>query len=809
MTEQILNTERSQEHSVPNKLPLLALRDVVVYPHMQIALFVGREKSIKAVDVARSSDNLVFVVAQKDSLTEDIDQNNLYQYGTVAKIVQVVNHENDENCIKVLIEGLHRAKLDQIIDHEEYFTSEHTLSPMHVPFDKVAQEQQLQELKALFTQYAEAKLRNARELVAAANKIEDILQLLFFVATRVPLNIDVKQNFLEKDDFESHLNALMTYLLQQSEEQQIEQNLHDNVKRQMEKNQREYFLNEKMKVIQRELSDMNGGSEDEVAELEKRLVEADLPEHVRKKAEAEFRKLKAMQPASSEAAVVRNYLDVILDTPWNKASKVSINLPKAQEILDADHYGLDEVKERIVEYLAVQSRVKKLRGPILCLVGPPGVGKTSLGASIAKATGREFIRMALGGVRDEAEIRGHRRTYIGAMPGKIVQSLSKVGVKNPLFLLDEIDKMAQDYRGDPASALLEVLDPSQNNKFNDHYLDLDLDLSEVMFICTANSMNIPEALLDRMEVIRLPGYTEDEKVNIASRYLVPKAIKDNGLRTKELTVHEEAIRDIVQRYTREAGVRSLEREVSKIARKVVKEAVSKKAKNLHIDVNSENLPEYLGAHKFDYGVAEDEAQIGRVNGLAWTSVGGELLTIEVATMKGKGNFITTGSLGDVMQESIKAAMTVVRTRADALGIEPSIFAETDVHVHLPEGATPKDGPSAGLALTTALVSAFTGIPIRADIAMTGETTLRGQALRIGGLKEKLLAAHRGGIKLVFIPHDNIRDLSEIPDNVKEGLEINAVKSIDDILPLALVERPKPLVKAPIVKPVEENKSARH
>ncbi|MHA3115129.1 endopeptidase La [Acinetobacter sp. ANC 4635] len=809
MTEQILNLESSQELTIPNILPLLALRDVVVYPHMQIALFVGREKSIKAVDMARSSDNLVFVVAQKDSLTEDIDQDNLYQYGTVAKIVQVVNHENDENCIKVLIEGLHRAKLEKIIDQTEYFTAEHTLSPMSVALDQDTQDERLQELKALFAQYAEAKLRNARELITAATKIDDLQQLLFFVATRVPLNIEVKQNFLEHDEFEAHLKELMTYLLQQSEEQQIEQTLHDSVKRQMEKNQREYFLNEKMKVIQRELSDMNGGAEDDVAELEKRLAEADLPEHVRKKAEAEFRKLKAMQPASSEAAVVRNYLDVILDTPWNKASKVSINLPKAQEILDADHYGLDDVKDRIVEYLAVQSRVKKLKGPILCLVGPPGVGKTSLGESIAKATGREFVRMALGGVRDEAEIRGHRRTYIGAMPGKIVQSLTKVGVKNPLFLLDEIDKMAQDYRGDPASALLEVLDPSQNSKFNDHYLDLDLDLSEVMFICTANSMNIPEALLDRMEVIRLPGYTEDEKVNIASRYLVPKAIKDNGLRNKELTVHEEAIRDIVRRYTREAGVRSLEREISKIARKVVKEAVSKKAKSLHIDVTEQNLPDYLGVHKFDYGMAESEAQVGRVNGLAWTSVGGELLTIEVAAVKGKGKFITTGSLGDVMKESITTAMTVVRTRADELGIEASRFDETDIHVHLPEGATPKDGPSAGLALTTALVSAFTGIPIRADIAMTGETTLAGRALRIGGLKEKLLAAHRGGVKLVFIPQDNVRDLAEIPDNVKEGLEIKAVKSIDEILPLALTQQPTPLPKTPLVATVAENQTARH
>ncbi|MBF7685001.1 endopeptidase La [Acinetobacter sp. B10A] len=809
MAEQILNHDGFEEATpIQNVLPLLALRDVVVYPHMQIALFVGREKSIQAVDVARSNDNLVFVVAQKDSLTEDIDQNNLYQYGTVAKIVQVVNHENDENCIKVLIEGLHRSELKTIIEHDNYLSAEHSISPIDVNIDQETQTKSIQELQGLFAQYAEAKLRNSRELIAAANKIEDLQQLLFFVATRVPLTIEAKQKFLEYNDFNSHYKELTHYLLQQSEEQQIEQGLHDNVKRQMEKNQREYFLNEKMKVIQRELSDINGGAEDEVAELEKRLAEADLPEHVRKKAESEFRKLKAMQPASSEAAVVRNYLEAILDTPWNKASKVSINLSKAQDILDKDHYGLDEVKERIVEYLAVQSRVKKLRGPILCLVGPPGVGKTSLGESVAKATGREFVRMALGGVRDEAEIRGHRRTYIGAMPGKIVQSLTKVGVKNPLFLLDEIDKMAQDYRGDPSSALLEVLDPSQNNKFNDHYLDLDLDLSEVMFICTANSMNIPEALLDRMEVIRLPGYTEDEKVNIASRYLVPKAIKDNGLRGKELTIHEEAIRDIVQRYTREAGVRSLQREISKVARKVVKDAVSKKAKHLETEVNTTNLPNYLGVHKFDYGIAEEQAQIGRVNGLAWTSVGGELLTIEVAAVKGKGKFITTGSLGDVMKESITAAMTVVRTRADELGIEASRFEETDVHVHLPEGATPKDGPSAGLALTTALVSAFTGIPIRADIAMTGETSLRGHALRIGGLKEKLLAAHRGGIQLVFIPQDNVRDLAEIPDNVKEGLDIRAVKTIDDVLPLALTEMPKPL-PTPITKSVTTPKVTRH
>lgn len=802
-------TTQSPILPVEGSLPLLALRDVVVYPHMQIALFVGRPKSIKAVEIARNHDNLVFVVAQKDSLAEEIDNENLYKYGTVCRIVQVVNHENDDNCIKVLIEGLYRARLDQILDLDDYMRAETTAEPVPVALSAEQQKHERESLTILFTQYAEAKLRNARELNAAAEKIEDLLELVYFIATRAPLAIDIKQKFLEQADIEAHVKELAEYLLQQSEEQQIEQNLHENVKRQMEKNQREYFLNEKMKVIQRELSDMNGGGEDDVSELEKRLEEADLPDDIRKKAEGELRKLKSMQAASSEAAVVRNYLDWILNTPWKKASKVSIKLDRAQQILDADHYGLEEVKERIIEFLAVQSRVKQLKGPVLCLVGPPGVGKTSLGESIAKATGREFVRMALGGVRDEAEIRGHRRTYIGAMPGKIVQHLSKVGVKNPLFLLDEIDKMAQDYRGDPASALLEVLDPSQNHKFNDHYLDLDLDLSEVMFICTANSMDIPAPLLDRMEVIRLPGYTEDEKVNIAERYLIPKAIKSNGLKDKELSIKEDAVRDLVRRYTREAGVRNLEREISKICRKVVKEAVTSRSKNVHIDIDTNNLSEYSGVYKFDYGQAENDAQVGRVTGLAWTSVGGELLTIEAAAMKGKGAYTATGSLGDVMQESIKAAMTVVRTRGDQLGIPHERFGETDIHVHMPEGATPKDGPSAGIALTTALVSAMTGIPIRADVAMTGEVTLRGRVLRIGGLKEKLLAAHRGGVKLVLIPEENVRDLNEIPDNVKQGLEIRAVKTIDEVLPAALVRMPEPLPQTPLAPKVESEKAARH
>ena len=790
-------------------LPLLALRDVVVYPQMQIALFVGRPKSIRAVEEARQADDLVFVVAQKDSLAEGIDNSNLYEYGTVCRIVQVVNHENDDNCIKVLIEGLHRAHLDQIHDLDDYMRATVHAEPVQLSLSDAEQAEQRQALQVLFAQYAEAKLRNSRELIHAAEKLEDLLELVYFVATRVQLPIDTKQKFLEHADMDAHLHELTGYLMRQGEEQKIEQSLHESVKRQMEKNQREYFLNEKMKVIQRELSDMNGG-DDDMGELEKKLADADLPAEVRKKADAEFRKLKAMPAASSEAAVVRNYLDWILSTPWKKASKVSIKLDKAQQILDADHYGLEEVKDRILEFLAVQSRVKQLKGPVLCLVGPPGVGKTSLGESIAKATGREFVRMALGGVRDEAEIRGHRRTYIGAMPGKIVQHLAKVGVKNPLFLLDEIDKMAQDYRGDPASALLEVLDPSQNHKFNDHYLDMDLDLSEVMFICTANSMNIPGPLLDRMEVIRLPGYTEEEKVNIAERYLVPKAVKANGLKPREIQIGEDAVRELIRRYTREAGVRNLEREISKICRKVVREAVSHKHSG-PVQVTEANLADYSGVYKFDFGRAEDEAQVGRVTGLAWTQVGGELLTIEAAAVKGKGNYIATGSLGDVMQESIKAAMTVVRTRGDALGIAHTRFGETDIHVHMPEGATPKDGPSAGIALTTALVSALTGIPVRADVAMTGEVTLRGRVLQIGGLKEKLLAAHRGGVKLVLIPQDNVRDLKEIPDNVKAGLEIRPVSSIDEVLEAALVRKPEPLPPepAPVVNKVDLAADARH
>jgi len=788
-------------------LPLLALRDVVVYPHMQIALFVGRAPSVKAVELAQAEyGNKVLVVAQKDSLTEDIDQDNLYQYGTVCRIVSTMPHDSDENCIKVLIEGQYRARVDNIENHDELLMASFTRADLDISMSESQQKNTIQALTTLFEGYADARLRNARELTRVAKRIDDLLELVYFISTRVSMDLDIKQSFLEEDDIKTHINTLTEYLVKQSAEQNIEQDIQDAVRQQMEDNQREYFLNEKMKAIKNELSDMNDGAfdEDDVAELEQRLEDADLPEDVRKKAEQELKKLKMMPPASSESSVVRNYIEWILDTPWNATTKVSINLDKAKTVLDEDHYGLQDVKDRILEYLAVQSRVKKLRGPILCLVGPPGVGKTSLGESIARATGRKFVRMALGGVRDEAEIRGHRRTYIGAMPGKIVQSLAKVEVKNPLFLLDEIDKMAQDFRGDPASALLEVLDPSQNDTFNDHYLDMDLDLSQVMFICTANSMDIPPALLDRMEVIRLPGYTEEEKVNIAQKYLVPKAIKNNGLKEGEIEIVEAALHSIVRSYTREAGVRNLEREVNKICRKVVRGSVEthgarapKKAERELVVVDDKNIDDYLGVHQYDYGLAEEEPEIGRVTGLAWTQVGGELLTIEAVAMKGKGELSFTGSLGDVMKESIRAAMSVVRARGDSLGIDYETFKTTDVHVHMPEGATPKDGPSAGGALTTALVSALTGIAIRPDIAMTGEITLRGKILRIGGLKEKLLAAHRGGIKHVLIPATNERDLADIPDNVKEGLTIQPVATIDEILKVALVSIPVPLKPAKV------------
>lgn len=782
-------------------LPLLAVRDVVVYPHMQIALFVGREQSIKAIELAQDAyDGELIAVSQKDSLAEEINVDNLYQFGTRCRIVSTMPHDSHDKCLKVLIEGLERVKVGEINEQDDQGSLQVSFDAADIKLELSDGEIKAQKsvLLELFAEYAEHNLRNFRELVRVASNIDDLLELIYFIATRTQLPLDKKQALLESGDVKAHFATLSEYFINTKAERSLESELQDAVRKQMENNQREYFLNEKMKAIKNELSDLNGADDDDT-ELENRLKAADLPDDVRKKAESEFKKLKQMPASSSEAAVVRGYVEWILDTPWNKTSKVSINLKKAKETLDKDHYGLDDVKDRILEYLAVQSRVKQIRGPILCLVGPPGVGKTSLGESIARATGRKFVRMALGGVRDEAEIRGHRRTYIGAMPGKIVQSLSKVEVKNPLFLLDEIDKMAQDFRGDPASALLEVLDPSQNKAFNDHYLDLDLDLSQVMFICTANSMNIPPALLDRMEVIRLPGYTEDEKLAIANNYLIPKALEQNGLGKDELDITDDAVMSIIRHYTREAGVRNLEREINKISRKAVRSQVEthgiKRKKGVKFDtvvVTDDNISDFLGVKPFDYGLAEQEPEVGRVTGLAWTSVGGELLTIESATMQGKGELVFTGSLGDVMKESIRAAMSVVRAGGDRFGIDYEKFKNTDLHIHMPEGATPKDGPSAGIALTTAIVSAMTGIAIRADIAMTGEVTLRGKVLRIGGLKEKLLAAHRGGIKQVLIPKSNERDLAEIPDNVKESLTITPVESIDEVLAAALVEKLRPI-----------------
>ncbi|ELA08804.1 ATP-dependent protease La [Moraxella macacae 0408225] len=813
-------------------LPLVALRDVVVYPYMQIALFVGREASVNAVELAKSEhDGLVFVIAQQDSMFEEINPDNLYQYGTVCRIISTMPHESDKNAVKVLIEGLYRAKLEDVSNiYDEVLIAHIALKPNKSRINKTQQQEYKDTLLGLFAEYAQSRLRNFRELLKVADKIERLEELLYFIATRVSLDIEAKQSFLENDNLRTNLENLMDYLVKQEADQNIEQELQEKVRNQLENNHREYVLNEKMKVIKNELNGMrqeNGEPEllsddDDIDDLATKIKEANLPDMVRKKAESELRKLKMMPPASSESAIVRTYIEWILDTPWQKASDVHIDLPKATQVLDNDHYGLKDVKDRILEFLAVQSRVDKLKGPILCLVGPPGVGKTSLGESIARATGREFIRMALGGVRDEAEIRGHRRTYIGAMPGKIVQSLAKVGVKNPLFLLDEIDKMAQDFRGDPASALLEVLDPSQNHSFNDHYLDMDLDLSQVMFICTANSMDIPPALLDRMEIIRLSGYTEDEKINIADKYLLPKAVHQNGLIDNEIDITTDAIQAIVQRYTREAGVRNLEREINKIARKVVKTNVehekpsksktanSKKRKTAPtVTVTADNIHDYLGVQPYDFGLAEQDPEIGRITGLAWTQVGGELLTIEAVATQGKGELNFTGSLGDVMKESIRASMTVVRARGESLGISYENFKGTDIHVHMPEGATPKDGPSAGIALTTALASALTGIAIRSDIAMTGEVTLRGKVLRIGGLKEKLLAAHRGGIKHVLIPKANERDLVDIPDNVKEGLTIQAVENIDEVFLASFVKAPTPLKPADLAMDLAGNKALKN
>lgn len=769
-------------------LPLLPLRDVVVYPHMVIPLFVGREKSINALQAAMADDKKILLVAQKEAQHDEPNDEDIYHIGTLATILQLL--KLPDGTVKVLVEGNERATINSTGDAEGYLTAEVTV----IPEGKISQAKAdilMRTVKNQFEQYVKAGKKIPNDALTAVNGIDAAGQLADTVAAHMALPLDKKQEILEIADTAKRLEFLIAFLESELDLFQVEKRIRGRVKKQMERSQREYYLNEQMKAIQKELGDIDSDAPSEAEALEKRITEAKMPKEAQEKALAELKKLKMMAPMSAEASVLRTYLDWMTNVPWAKRSRVMLDMERARKILDEDHYGLEDVKERVLEFLAVQKRVKKLKGPILCLVGPPGVGKTSLGESIAKATNRKFVRMALGGVRDEAEIRGHRRTYIGSMPGRLVQQMSKVGVKNPLFLLDEIDKMGMDHRGDPASALLEVLDPEQNHAFNDHYLEVDYDLSEILFICTANSMNIPGPLLDRMEVIRIPGYTEDEKINIARRYLLAKQIKNNGIKKGELTVSDEALRDIVRYYTREAGVRSLEREIAKITRKAVKSLVLKTAK-APIEVNSENLKDYLGVRKFDYGIAEKEDQVGLATGLAWTQVGGELLNIEAVTVPGKGLHVRTGSLGDVMQESIQTATTVVRSRAQSLGIPASYLQKHDMHIHMPEGATPKDGPSAGIGMCTAMVSVLTGIPVKADVAMTGEVTLRGQVLRIGGLKEKLLAAHRGEIKTVIIPQANERDLAEIPENILQDIVIKPVKTIEEVLNIALASSPKSL-----------------
>ncbi|GAB2749422.1 endopeptidase La [Melaminivora jejuensis] len=773
----------------PIDLPLLPLRDVVVFPHMVIPLFVGRAKSIKALEQAMEADRRIMLVAQKTAAKDEPQVADLFEVGCVSTILQML--KLPDGTVKVLVEGQQRAAVVQVEESEALFTA--TLRPL-----PVAEAGATSEVEALrravmqqFDQYVKLNKKIPSEILASIASIEDAGRLADTIAAHLPLKLDNKQVVLGLADVKERLENLFEQLEREVDILNVDKRIRGRVKRQMEKNQRDFYLNEQVKAIQKELGEGEEGAD--IEEIEKKIKSAKMPAEARKKAEAELKKLKLMSPMSAEATVVRNYIDVLVGLPWSKKTKVRHDLALAEDVLNEDHYGLEKVKDRILEYLAVQQRVDKLKAPILCLVGPPGVGKTSLGRSIAKATGRKYVRMALGGMRDEAEIRGHRRTYIGAMPGKVLQNLNKVGTRNPLFLLDEIDKLGMDFRGDPSSALLEVLDPEQNHKFGDHYVEVDFDLSDVMFVATSNSMNIPPALLDRMEVIRLSGYTEDEKTNIALKYLLPKQMENNGVRAGELEITEAAVRDIVRYYTREAGVRSLERELSKICRKVVK-AVQLKQTSGPVEVTPENLHEYLGVRKYTYGRAEHDNQVGQVVGLAWTEVGGDLLTIEVATMPGKGSITRTGSLGDVMKESVEAARTVVRSRARLLGIKDEAFDKRDLHIHVPDGATPKDGPSAGAAMATAIVSALTGIPVRADVAMTGEITLRGEITAIGGLKEKLLAALRGGIRTVLIPQENVKDLQDIPDNVKSGLEIVPVKWIDKVLEVALERKPEPLTE---------------
>ncbi|MBL4638399.1 MAG: endopeptidase La [Proteobacteria bacterium] len=767
-------------------VPVLPLRDVVVYPHMVIPLFVGREKSIKALEAATDENKEILLIAQKDSTDDDPSTDDLYETGTLANILQLL--KLPDGTVKVLVEGKRRAKVAYFDTSKDYFDAEVAVFIEQQPDDREA-DVLMRTLMGQFEQYVKLNKKIPPEVIASLSGIDDIARMADTVAAHMVLKLEDKQLLLEMTNVNERIEKLMSFLEAEIDIQHIEKRIRGRVKKQMEKSQREYYLNEQMKAVQKELGELDDVG-NEIDELSEKISKAGMSMEAKDKAESELKKLKMMSPMSAEASVVRNYIEALLEVPWKKRSRVTLDLNHAQKILDQDHFGLEKVKERIVEYLAVQKRVKKLKGPILCLVGPPGVGKTSVAQSIARATNRKYTRMALGGVRDEAEIRGHRRTYIGSMPGKVIQNLSKVGVKNPLFLLDEIDKMAQDFRGDPASALLEVLDPEQNSTFSDHYLEVEYDLSDVMFVCTANTLNIPDALRDRMEIIRLAGYTEDEKLSIAQQYLLPKALKENGLKKGEVNIDATAIQEIIRRYTREAGVRNLQREISKICRKLVKKIIQEKLTE-QLVVSADNLEDYLGVYHYQYGVKEEYDQVGQVTGLAWTEVGGELLTIEVAIMPGKGKSNYTGKLGDVMQESIQAATTVMRSRATDWGIPVDFMQNHDIHVHVPEGATPKDGPSAGIGMCTALVSAITGIAVKANVAMTGEITLRGEVLAIGGLKEKLLAAHRGGIDTVLIPIENVKDLKEIPENVKQGLKIIPVRWITEVLDIALQSMPKP------------------
>ena len=768
-------------------LPLLPLRDVVIFPSVVTPLFVGREKSIIALQASMASDKQIMLITQKEAEKDDPAPEDLFQIGTIATILQLI--KLPDGTVKVLVEGNKRANINKIESYEDYVVV--NVSAIDEEIETEEAKKYIPSLRKNFQEYVKVTRKATPEVLSTVNSIDSLSRLTDTLVGHLSIDIKEKQKILETTNLIDRAEKILSYLASQLDLTKVEKRIRGRVKKQMEKSQKEYYLNEQMKALKKELGELDESEEAEI--LHKQILDAGMSKEAEEKALSELQKYRMMSPMSAEASVVRSYIEWVVNIPWKKKSKIRKDLSKANDVLNEDHYGLEEVKERILEYLAVQKRVKKLKGPVLCLLGPPGVGKTSLGESIARATNRKFVRMSLGGVRDEAEIRGHRRTYIGSMPGRILQKLSRIGVKNPLFLFDEVDKIGMDFRGDPASALLEVLDPEQNHTFNDHYLEVDYDLSDIMFVCTANSMNIPPALIDRMEIIRLPGYTEDEKINIADRYLIPKQMKNNGLKENELVITPDSIKDLIRYFTREAGVRALEREISKICRKLVKNNSDKK-KPKSLKLKPDLLEEYCGVRKFEYGEADEKDRIGQVTGLAWTQVGGELLTIEASSFDGKGKIIKTGSLGDVMQESIQAAMSVVRSRIESLGIDPSFHENQDIHIHVPEGATPKDGPSAGIGMCTAVASVLSKIPVRADVAMTGEITLRGEVLKIGGLKEKLLAARRGGIKVVLIPEGNVRDLKEIPDNIKEDLEIKSVRWIDEVLDFVLTRQPVPWEK---------------